>query len=182
MLSYCTRIAARPPSQPDSRRSAVTITHGLNDEFPLQGCSRSDVACCGREVPTKVLKGKHVRIGSRQSQAKIRGLGLLRIRGRQNPQTRSPQTRTMGRGGKRVFAGDGGYGGRGVDRRRQRIPGREAISRGQGAERGEEPKKRARDTMAPLSNKTQLSTYPQIPQEFPTGYVYSWLNMTNRIR
>ena len=114
--------------------------------------------------------------------AKRKGrLGLLRIRGRQIPQIRSPQTRTMG-GGKRVFAGDGGYGGRGVDRRRQRIPGREAISRGQGAERGEEPKKRARDTMAPLSNKTQLSTYPQIPQEFPTGYVYSWLNMTNRVR
>ena len=41
MLSYCTRIAARPPlSQPDSRRSAVTITHGPNDEFPLQGCTR----------------------------------------------------------------------------------------------------------------------------------------------
>jgi len=44
MLSYCNRIAARPRStpltQPDSRRSAVTITHGPNDEFPLQGCTR----------------------------------------------------------------------------------------------------------------------------------------------
>ena len=40
MQSYCTRIAARPPlSQPDSRRSAVTITHGLNDEYLLQGCT-----------------------------------------------------------------------------------------------------------------------------------------------
>ena len=66
-----------------------------------------------------------------------RRLGLLRIRGRQNPQTQSPQTRTMGRGEKRVLAGDGGYGSRGVDRRRRRIPGREAISRGQGAKRGE---------------------------------------------
>ena len=92
MLSYCTRIAARPPSQPDSRRSAVTITHGLNDEFPLQGCSRSDVACCGREVPTKARKGKHVRIGSRQSQAKIRGLGLLRIRGRQITKSTNPKS------------------------------------------------------------------------------------------
>ena len=36
-----------------------------------------------------------------------RRLGLLRIRGRQIPQIRSPQTRTMG-GGKRVFAGDAG--------------------------------------------------------------------------
>ena len=37
MLSYCTRIAARQPlSQPDSRKTAVTITLGLNDEFPLQ--------------------------------------------------------------------------------------------------------------------------------------------------
>jgi hypothetical protein len=34
------RIAARPPlSQPDSRKSAVTITLGLNDEFQLQGYS-----------------------------------------------------------------------------------------------------------------------------------------------
>ena len=60
---------------------------------------------------------------------------------RQIPQIRSPQTRTMGRGGKRVFAGDGGYGSRGVDRRRQIIPGREAISRGQGAKRGEKESK-----------------------------------------
>jgi len=36
------RFAASPPlSQPDSRRTAVTITLGLNDEFPLQGCSRA---------------------------------------------------------------------------------------------------------------------------------------------
>ena len=143
MLSYCTRIAARPPSQPDSRRSAFTITHGLNDEFPLQGCSRSDVACCGREVPTKARKGKHVRIGSRQSQAKIRGLGLLRIRGRQitkstNPKSTNPHDGAGGGNGGR----DGGYGGRGVDRRRQRIPGREAISRGRGAKRGEKESKR----------------------------------------
>ena len=41
MLSYCTRIAARPPiSQPEARKTAVTITLGLNDEFPLQGCTR----------------------------------------------------------------------------------------------------------------------------------------------
>jgi hypothetical protein len=35
-----------------------------------------------------------------------------------------------------------GYGSRGVDRRRRRIPGREAISRGQGAKRGEKESKR----------------------------------------
>ena len=41
MLSYCTRIAARPPlSQPESRKTAVFITLGLHDEFPLQGCTR----------------------------------------------------------------------------------------------------------------------------------------------
>ena len=35
MQSYCTRIAARPPlSQPDSRRSAVTITHGPERRVP----------------------------------------------------------------------------------------------------------------------------------------------------
>ena len=81
---------------------------------------------------------------------------ILCIRGRQIPQARSPQTRTMG-GGKRVFAGDGGYGSRGVDRRR-RIPGREAIYRvdeGPNAVR-----KRARVTMAPLNNRTIQSTYP----------------------
>ena len=36
------RFTASPPlSQPDSRRTAVTITPGLNDKFPLQGCSRA---------------------------------------------------------------------------------------------------------------------------------------------
>jgi len=36
------RIAARPPlTLLASRRTAVTITLGLNDEFPLQGCSRA---------------------------------------------------------------------------------------------------------------------------------------------
>ena len=40
MLSYCTRIAARPPlSQLASRRMAVTISYGLNDEYLLQRCS-----------------------------------------------------------------------------------------------------------------------------------------------
>ena len=124
-----------------------------------------------RVLRRKAHEGGNMSASGVDKAKRKRRLGLLRIRGRQNPQTQSPQTRTMGRGEKRVLAGDGGYGSRGVDRRRRRIPGREAISRGQGAERGEEPKKRARDTMAPLSNKTQLSTYPQIPQEFPTGYV-----------
>ena len=97
-----------------------------------------------------------------------RRLGLLRIRGRQNPQTRSPQTRTVGRGEKRVLAGDGGYGSGGVDRRRRRIPGREAISRGQGTKRGEKESKRHHSS---VQQHNRLSTYPLIPQDFPTGYV-----------
>ena len=87
-----------------------------------------------------------------------RRLGLLRIRGRQNPQTQSPQTRTMGRGEKRVLAGDGGYGSRGVDRRRRRIPGREAISRGQRAKRGEKESEREHS----FTQQLNLSTYPLI--------------------
>jgi hypothetical protein len=36
------RIATSPPlSQPDSRRTAATITLGLNDELQLQGCPRA---------------------------------------------------------------------------------------------------------------------------------------------
>ena len=97
-----------------------------------------------------------------------RRLGLLRIRGRQNPQTQSPQTRTMGRGEKSVLAGDGGYGSGGVDRRRRKIPGREAISRGRGSKRGE---KESKGHHSSAQQTNTLSTYPLIPQDFPTGYV-----------
>jgi len=53
-----------------------------------------------------------------------------------------------------------------LDNRRQLLlePVRYRVDEGPNAAR-----KRARDTMAPLNNKTQTSTYPLIPhREFPT--------------
>ena len=112
-------------------RALTSVVRAGSLSLVTQFARRSRVSTRHARVATKwrvvavtmdAVRSMHVTKG-RTSASKI----VLRIRGRQNPQTRSPQTRTMGRGGTRVFAGDGGYGGRGVDRRRQRIPGREAI-------------------------------------------------------
>ena len=69
MLSYCTRIVPGSPRVHPShsptlavRRSAVTITHGPNDEFPLQGCTREHLL----EDAVWGLPHARPRCGSRQ--------------------------------------------------------------------------------------------------------------------
>ena len=119
-----------------------------------------------RVLRRKAHEGGNMSASGVDKAKRKRRLGLLRIRGRQNPQTQSPQTRTMGRGEKSVLAGDGGYGSGGVDRRRRRIPGREAISRGRGSKRGEKESKRHHSSVQQL----KLSTYPLIPhRDSPQG-------------
>ena len=81
-----------------------------------------------------------------------RRLGLLRIRGRQNPQTQSPQTRTMGRGEKRAFSQ-----GTGVTVAVASIGAVEEFPEGKPYRVDEGPnaaRKRVRDTIAPLNKPT----------------------------
>ena len=98
---------------------------------------QSDVACCGGE-PTKEETCPHRELSKKQESrdrtSSALGVDKFRKSGAHKP--------ARWGGGTRVFAGDGGYGSKGVDRRRQRIPGREAISRGRGAKRGEKESKR----------------------------------------
>ena len=63
------RPAARPPlSQADSRRSAVTITHGLNDEYSLQGST---------SIFLKMLRGGSAPAGHRPSNDQPSEPGVL---------------------------------------------------------------------------------------------------------
>ena len=85
-----------------------------------------------------------------------RRLGLLRIRGRQIPQIRSPQTRTMG--GENASSQETG-----VTVAEASIGAVKEFPEGKPYRVDEGPnaaRKRARDTMALLNNKTQKSTYP----------------------
>jgi hypothetical protein len=114
-----------------------------------------------RMVRRKTWRGKHAALGVDKAKRKRR-LGLLRIRGRQ-----IPQIRTTGRGENHVFAGDGGDSGESVNRRRRRIPGREAISRRRRAKRGEKESKRHH------GSTQQPNTNTHVPTNSPQGIPHS---------
>jgi hypothetical protein len=187
MLSSCTRIAARPPSQPDSRSLGVSQIGGHHH-------ARSE-----RRVPTsRMLSVRRRMLRQRGAHESFKGETCPHresTKSSENKRTGPPPHTALGvdkihkpEVHKPARWGGGGNASSqetGVTVAEASIGAVKEFPEGKPYRVGKVPnaaKNRRREQETPWLHKTQLSTYPQIPQEFPTGYVYSWLNMTNRVR